>query len=112
MVAAQQGSDGIVRMRGLPTRASVADVLAFFEVGCAAPPPTPLAWRLQGKELCWRRGGVATCLLLPTDRRKHSSCTRQLSAAGADWTGAQAFFARLSEPPSSSGLLPTACRVA
>lgn len=37
-VAARQGGDGVVRLKGLPTRATAADVLAFFEAS-----PAPLA---------------------------------------------------------------------
>jgi hypothetical protein len=42
LVAAQQGSDGIVKLRGLPTKAGVADVKAFLKVGTTA---TALAGR-------------------------------------------------------------------
>ena len=32
MLGAQQGSDGIVKLKGLPIKATAADVVAFFQV--------------------------------------------------------------------------------
>ena len=54
-VAAHQGSDGILRLKGLPARAGPPDVLAFFEVrrhGRAETSAWGAAWRGSSRAAC------------------------------------------------------------
>lgn len=43
VVAAEQGRDGIVRLKGLPTKATTGDVMAFLDVRVGVPLSLQLA---------------------------------------------------------------------